>query len=42
LQNASKHDLCIDEIFGAAEADHADLRFGKRSGIIVHCKVEKR
>jgi hypothetical protein len=42
LQNAPKHDLRIDEIFGAAEADHADLRFCGRSGIIVHFKVEKR
>ncbi len=25
LQNASEHDLGIDKILGAAEADHADL-----------------
>src|ERR1700731_3222632 len=25
LQNASKHDLRIDEVFRAAEADHADF-----------------
>jgi len=30
LQNASKHDLRIDEIFGATEADHADFRFARK------------
>ena len=39
--DATKHDLGIDEILRATEADHADLRFFGRSGFIVHFKLEK-
>jgi hypothetical protein len=41
LQDASKHDFRINEIFGAAEADHADLRFCRRVCGFVHFEFEK-